>query len=447
MDRVRRTLWPAIFAWITLQPVLRIVTEAADPSQMVQGLPGQPTVNFNQYAGEVTVNKEHGRALFYWFFEADHPDSSSLPLAVWFNGGPGCSSVGNGALSELGPFYTNDNATGLVLNKYSWTKVANILFLESPFGVGFSYSNTSTDYDHFSDNGAAEDVLAFLLAWFQKFPEYNPNDFYLIGESYAGHYIPTLALEVLRNNEIEGALKINFKGFAIGNPWTDAYYDNSGTTHFFHSHSLISDETYNGLIENCDFANDLPVDSDSDNSTCNQALNQANTDMQDINLYNIYAPSCNSPSSGRPTKTFYLAAAYNPCSDSVTPYLNSPEVQASLHVSTPRNWSGCSPIVFQNYLRKDVVGSMLSVYQELLKKNLKIWIYSGDVDGVVATTATRSWIKQLNLTTEVGGWSQVYSGLTFTTVRGAGHMVPATRPAQALEIFKRFLAGSHLPSF
>ncbi|KAJ7562873.1 hypothetical protein O6H91_03G087400 [Diphasiastrum complanatum] len=59
-------------------------------------------------------------------------------------------------------------------------------FFGITIGVGFSYSNKSTDYDHFSDNGAAEDALAFFLAWFQNFPEYKSNEFYLIGESYAG---------------------------------------------------------------------------------------------------------------------------------------------------------------------------------------------------------------------------------------------------------------------
>ena len=40
----------------------------------------------------------------------------------------------------------------------------------------------------------------------------------------------------------------------------------------------------------------------------------------------------------------------------------------------------------------------------------------------------------------------VYDGLTFVTVRGAGHMVPSTQPAQALELFRHFLANTNLPS-
>lgn len=50
-------------------------------------LPGQPDgVNFDQYAGYVTVDNTSGRALFYYFVEADE-NSSSKPLVLWLNGG------------------------------------------------------------------------------------------------------------------------------------------------------------------------------------------------------------------------------------------------------------------------------------------------------------------------------------------------------------------------
>jgi serine carboxypeptidase-like clade 2 len=53
----------------------------------VEALPGQPSeVGFQQFAGYVTANESHGRALFYWFFEATH-DVESKPLVLWLNGG------------------------------------------------------------------------------------------------------------------------------------------------------------------------------------------------------------------------------------------------------------------------------------------------------------------------------------------------------------------------
>ena len=53
---------------------------------LVTNLPGQPKVDFQNYAGYVTVNEQNGRALFYWFYKASTlPDEK--PLVLWLNGG------------------------------------------------------------------------------------------------------------------------------------------------------------------------------------------------------------------------------------------------------------------------------------------------------------------------------------------------------------------------
>ncbi|KAL2340311.1 hypothetical protein Fmac_008251 [Flemingia macrophylla] len=58
---------------------------AEQEADRVHGLPGQPEVKFKQYAGYITVNETHGRALFYWFFEATHKPEQQ-PLLLWLNG-------------------------------------------------------------------------------------------------------------------------------------------------------------------------------------------------------------------------------------------------------------------------------------------------------------------------------------------------------------------------
>ncbi|XP_020967827.1 serine carboxypeptidase-like 31 [Arachis ipaensis] len=154
---------------------------------VVRGLTGQPAVDFEHYAGYVTVNETNGRALFYWFFEAiTNPDDK--PLVLWLNGGPGCSFVGYGATQEIGPFLVDSDGQGLKFNNLSWNQEANILFLESPVGVGFSYSNTTSNYDQLGDQMTANDAYTFLHNWFLKFPSYRTRTFYIAGESYAGIY-------------------------------------------------------------------------------------------------------------------------------------------------------------------------------------------------------------------------------------------------------------------
>eukprot|EP01138_Halocafeteria_seosinensis_P013961 gb/GECG01014256.1/.p1 GENE.gb/GECG01014256.1/~~gb/GECG01014256.1/.p1 ORF type:complete len:226 (+),score=4.95 gb/GECG01014256.1/:1-678(+) len=140
--------------------------------------PSNPT--FDQYAGYVTVNESHGRALFYWLTESEKNPSED-PLVIWLNGGPGCSSVGGGLMSELGPFYPHENGT-LVPNPWAWNQIANLLFIESPAGVGFSYSNTSSDYK-VGDKRTSEDLYTFLVRFLQMYPEFQKNPVYISGVS------------------------------------------------------------------------------------------------------------------------------------------------------------------------------------------------------------------------------------------------------------------------
>jgi carboxypeptidase C (cathepsin A) len=93
--------------------------------------------------------------------------------------------------------------------------VANVIFLESPAGVGFSYSNTSSDYDESGDTRTAVDSYTFLLHWLERFPEYKGRDLYISGESYAGHYVPELAAVIVAVRELTGQNPTNLKGIFV----------------------------------------------------------------------------------------------------------------------------------------------------------------------------------------------------------------------------------------
>ncbi|KAF5749872.1 hypothetical protein HS088_TW03G00198 [Tripterygium wilfordii] len=158
---------------------------AAQKRDQVVNLSEQPPARFNNYAGCVNLGKNNSKAHFYWFFEAQ-VGAAQKPLVVWLNGGPGCSSVAEGAAQEIGPFLLE--GPQFVLNPFSWNKAANMQFLETPVGVGFSYSNNSKDYEQVRDQIAAKDNLGFLVNWYRRFPNYKPNELYISGESYVGKY-------------------------------------------------------------------------------------------------------------------------------------------------------------------------------------------------------------------------------------------------------------------
>lgn len=50
-----------------------------------------------------------------------------------------------------------------------------------------------------------------LQAFFKEHPQFVKNDFYITGESYAGHYIPALASRVHRGNKNKEGTHINLK--------------------------------------------------------------------------------------------------------------------------------------------------------------------------------------------------------------------------------------------
>ncbi|XP_024972919.1 serine carboxypeptidase-like 27 [Cynara cardunculus var. scolymus] len=413
-------------------------------------LPGQPpNVDFSQYSGYVTVNQQSGRSLFYWLTESPaNRDPKSRPLVLWLNGGPGCSSVAYGAAEEIGPLHINSDGKTLFSNPYSWNKLANLLFLESPAGVGYSYSNTTSDLYNSGDARTAEDSYVFLVNWFERFPQYKHRDFYIAGESYAGHYVPQLSQIIYKRNKGVKNPVINFKGFMVGNAVTDDYNDFVGTFEYWWTHGLISDSTYKSLQTTCEgrSSEHPPIE-------CIRALNAAEIEQGNIDPYSIYTKPCNNTSSlMRRGRYPWMRGAYDPCTERyANQYFNLPEVQKAFHANIAKlsyPWKTCSDIVGEYW--EDSPLSMLPIYKELMAAGLRVWVFSGDTDSVVPITATRYSIDALNLTTianwypwydngKVAGWSQIYEGLTFVSVTGAGHEVPLHRPRQAFILFRSFL--------
>ncbi|KAH9771680.1 Carboxypeptidase [Citrus sinensis] len=447
---------------------------AQQEADRVIKLPGQPEVKFKQYAGYVTVNESHGRALFYWFFEASSKPEEK-PLLLWLNGGPGCSSVGYGEAEELGPFLTRKGKPELKLNPHRWNKAANLLFVESPVGVGFSYTNTSSDIEKLGDTITAKDSYAFLINWLKRFPQFKSHEFYITGESYAGHYVPQLAEVIFDSNKIASQENhINLKGFAVGNALLDDETDQTGMIDYAWDHAVISDRLYHDIKRECNFSI-AHVDQVSEN--CSLALDDYFTVYKIIDMYSLYTPDCvNTNFTIKRTRSLPIIrgiapklfskfdgwrrkpAGYDPCaSDYTEVYLNRPDVQKALHANVtniPYPWTHCSDKIS---FWSDAPPSILPIIKKLIRGGLRVWVYSGDTDGRIPVTATRYTLRKLGLKTveewkpwyaekQVGGWTIEYDGLMFVTVRGAGHQVPTFAPKQSLQLLRHFLANKKLPS-
>jgi len=482
-------------------------------AQQVTNLPGWNATDFGIYAGYVDVGPSSSRHLFYVLTESQHsPDTA--PLVVWLNGGPGCSSIGGGLMSELGPWFPNKDGSELTPNAYAWNTVANVLFVESPAGVGFSYADNKADYT-VGDDRTWSDLYDFVQGFIKQYPKYQGRALWIAGESYGGHYVPGFAYTILNENAKGTQPQLNLKGFLVGNAWTDAKLDNLGTAYDWWSHSLISESTFRGMVAACNFSTIGPLldaasadtvmgsaavaatarrllqSAPATGGSCDDYVTAADREMGNIFIYDIYADVCTSGAStvaqhaakllgalGRPAPRHPLGAGpdtpaggsegYNPCiDDAVTKYMNRKDVQEAIHARTDLGypWATCSP--FLNYSRADLLSSMLPIYESMVYEHkIDIMVYSGDVDGIVATPGTKMWLSALANSTgmvthdawrpytvdgQVGGYttSLGFSGasepaLHFATVRNAGHMVPYTQKSRALHLFSNFISGKPL---
>jgi len=83
--------------------------------------------------------------MLHYVLAESQSDPRKDPLIIWFNGGPGCSSM-LGFMQENGPFlWETGNSTWTGLNEHSWNKEANVLYIEQPAGVGFSYFKDTSE--------------------------------------------------------------------------------------------------------------------------------------------------------------------------------------------------------------------------------------------------------------------------------------------------------------
>ena len=141
--------------------VLQIIPIAASaPSEdEIINLPGwDGDLPSKQYSGYLDISQT--KHYHYWFIEAEN-DPINAPVVLWLNGGPGCSSL-DGLVYEHGPFRIDDSTDPPRLYRfdYHWAKLANMIYLESPVGVGFTYSDDDEDYKNTDDTTMMDNLLA-----------------------------------------------------------------------------------------------------------------------------------------------------------------------------------------------------------------------------------------------------------------------------------------------
>ncbi|PNX75516.1 serine carboxypeptidase II-2-like protein, partial [Trifolium pratense] len=169
----------------------------------------------------------------------------------------------------------------------------------------------------------AEDNLIFLLKWFERFPQYKETEFYIGGESYAGHFVPQLSQLIVKHNSATKQNSINLKGYMVGNALTDDFNDQLGIFQFMWATGMISDQTFKLLNLLCDFQS---VEHPS--QSCQKMLDIADDELGNIDPYSIFTPPCHGSANQRLKRTLHhdLSDASSPAIFSIlatTPHNSS----------------------------------------------------------------------------------------------------------------------------
>ncbi|KAK7039320.1 carboxypeptidase [Favolaschia claudopus] len=182
------------------------------------------------FAGSVPVNRDShpNNTLFFWAFEntpgslTAPQNSSQEPWIIWLKGGPGSSSF-IGLMTENGPLRVTGDYS-IVDNPYSWDKLADIVYVDQPVGVGYSTSDPGANAA--DENQVGEDFIGFLSNLVNIFPSLATRPLYLTGESYAGVYIPYITKAIFSTPHTP----VKLKKIAIGDGAIGEYPTSGGIT-------------------------------------------------------------------------------------------------------------------------------------------------------------------------------------------------------------------------
>ncbi|CAE6003437.1 unnamed protein product [Arabidopsis arenosa] len=423
--------------------LLVILNQHVDSGSIVKFLPGfEGPLPFELETGYIGIGEEEESQLFYYFIKSENNPKED-PLLLWLNGGPGCSSI-TGLFFENGPLALklevyNGSVPSLVSTTYSWTKMANIIFLDQPVGTGFSYSRTPL-IDKPSDTSEVKRIREFLQKWLNKHPQFSSNPFYASGDSYSGMIVPALVQEISKGNYICCNPPINLQGYILGNPITYFEEDRNYRVPYSHGMALISDELYESIRRAC---NGNYFNVDQRNTKCLKVVEEYHKCTDKLNRFHIISPDCDITSPDCFLYPYYLLSYW----------ANDESVRDALHVNkwSIGEWVRCNRSKPYN---KDIKSSVpYHMYNSI--NGYRSLIYSGDHDLVVPFLATQAWIKSLNysiihdwrpwmIKDQIAGYTRTYSNkMTFATVKASGHTVE-NKPNESFIMVQRWINGQPL---
>ncbi|KAM5204673.1 putative serine carboxypeptidase CPVL isoform 2-T3 [Hipposideros larvatus] len=397
--------------------------------------------NIESYAGYLTVNKTYNSNLFFWFFPSQ-ADPSEAPVVLWLQGGPGSSSM-FGLFVEHGPYVVTRNLT-LHARDFPWTTTLSMLYIDNPVGTGFSFTDDPQGYA-VNEDDVARDLFSALIQFFQLFPEFRENDFYATGESYAGKYVPAIAYYIHTLNPML-SVKINLKGIALGDAYSDPESIIEGYATFLYQIGLLDEKQKKYFQKQCDEC--VKYIKEEKWLSAFEVLDK----LLDGDL--IRDPSYFQNVTGCSNYYNILQCTEPEDHSYFGKFLSLPEVRQAIHVGN-RTFNDGSKV--EKYLREDALKSVKPWLTEIMN-NYKVLIYNGQLDIIVAAalmerslmamnwkgswdykkTERKVW-KIFKSDNEVAGYVRQVGDFYQVIVRGGGHILPYDQPLRSFDMINRFI--------
>ncbi|KAG7086424.1 hypothetical protein E1B28_002378 [Marasmius oreades] len=426
-----------------------------------------------QYSGYLDISET--KHLFFWFFEAREAPEKA-PLLLWLNGGPGCSSS-TGLLFELGPCSIANQGHNTTYNPYSWNKHANIIFLDQPVQVGYSYDE---DGDTVSTSPAAgQDVTAFLQLFLDRYPKYSTQPFHLAAESYGGTYGPNIATVIHKKNQElllapNPYLKhINLASVILANGLTDPKIQYGSIPDYVCGgpYPVYPDPedpqcaalrtkipTCQRLIESCYKYNSR--------LTCVPAVLYCNSQIMGpliqtgLNPYDV-RKKCDRARDG---DLCYKQMGW------IDVWMNDLKNKVPLGANPQKTFQSCNMDVNKAFtLQGDGMHNSALLLPDLIADGVRLLVYAGNADMMCNYMGNELWVEALDTpfkaefasamalpwidsadgrqaggVRSAGGGGFTAGNITFVEVYEAGHMVPYDQPSAALDLITRWLSNTPL---
>lgn len=480
--------------------------KVADLVAALPDFPDASTWGFKVYSGFLEVPGpiiNYDALRIHYQFHTSRANPAGSPVVAWHQGGPGGSSITVGLYTEMGAFRIGEHQN--YIDPWSWNKVANMLYLESPAGSGGAagYSECIKGdqpvFCSWNDVSQAEAYAHTLKAFFRDFPEFAGNDLYLAGESYFGQFGPNIARYILSHDPFSSSIRL--KGILAGNAcWggTQSCVACNGPSQdrvdvdFYFGKGLFSPKLKRQIDAVCEFpalygpgtGSGEPFDCDAGSATtsaaCKALLTQMRNEVGPHNIYNVYDNCPRTQELLRRTGKdmawlagFLRAGVHNAsgtnaalrdlnggfdwdCVGDVRAWITRPDVRSALHLVLPM--PGASGFSY------NCTGpASVTLWPELAKR-LRVLVYNGDADACVPYNGNEDWIfglEEQGLLRETKPWTPWFTSnhvapagyitkyqapgsttdFAFVTLRLAGHMAPTFQPEASLVMFTDFLAG------